>query len=606
MTVKTLTYTNKTAFLRFFLLVFFSLVCCYFASGIAIFDAQPNRGLSLNEFIIFAAILAVTGFAYFFIEYKRKGIIHNYYLLGGLGVLFIVNTITTLVFKSPHNFSLVTPLGDTVEGVFEIDITQKIIYLARFFAVLLMSYLTIVVYPQKIKTDKGIKLIAWMMILLAFILIFISYFTNFKDYISFFNKFAESINDDSFAISPLGLHKNTYGYLLVLAIFCALLLHVKEQKWYPYLFVGIIYLHLIFSFCKAGILIATVGVLAYLTARFFLSLKEHKKMNLITLGCFAGLFVLVFALYLIGNQMAETTILNKLSTGINNILFKRNSTITTRSYIWNNAINIAKSTSLVFGCGFGLFGDLLFAYNTASDTTRWINSTHQAHNAWLQYLGNGGIITLVIAAAIIGIFVYACIKIMKNHKSLAIWALILLTCSIGYSLVENYPLFLGTSSEMMCFNALLFIPVMQVYLRENKFIQINDEKEMMPSEPINRNCVFTFISPFVGALTAFGIAAAIKLNLLFLLFLLAPCVYLALILTIKKGDWKITLKQGLLLLITLVVAFVTCYFTFDALIMAIVVIIVVALNATVYAAFLPSLSQYYNSNELMNKINALV
>ena len=262
------------------------LVSFYYSSGLILFDSPVNRSFSLVELIAVTVILTVITSLYFYIEYREKGLVHNYYLLGALGLLFIVNTITTFFFKSPHEFDYVSPLGDPIHGTFTINIYDKVQYVFRFIGILLVSYLTIVVMPQKIKTDKGIKRIALLYVGVVLILIIISYITKFNDYVSFFNKFSESIDDDSFAIAPLGLHKNTYGYLIVLAIFSTLLVHLNDKKWYWLVLVGYLYLNLLFSLCKAGIVIATFGVLAYLISRFFL-----RKTSIDELPQFVNIFI---------------------------------------------------------------------------------------------------------------------------------------------------------------------------------------------------------------------------------------------------------------------------------------------------------------------------
>ena len=606
MKLKTLTFSKRTAFLRFFLLIAVFLVSFYYSSGLILFDSPVNRSFSLVELIAVTVILTVITSLYFYIEYREKGLVHNYYLLGALGLLFIVNTITTFFFKSPHEFDYVSPLGDPIHGTFTINIYDKVQYVFRFIGILLVSYLTIVVMPQKIKTDKGIKRIALLYVGVVLILIIISYITKFNDYVSFFNKFSESIDDDSFAIAPLGLHKNTYGYLIVLAIFSTLLVHLNDKKWYWLVLVGYLYLNLLFSLCKAGIVIATFGVLAYLISRFFLTYKEHKKMNYIVLAAFLGFALILFSLYLLGNRLGDSNLLHKISKGINNIFTERSSTITTRTYIWDNVNSIISSTSIVFGCGYGLFGDLLHAYNMSSDVTKWINNTHQAHNAWLQYLGNGGIITLLIALAVIGIYVYAIIKIMKNHKSLAIWSLILLVSSIAYSLVENYPLFLGSTTEMMYLNVLLFVPVMQKFIRENKFIKVNDEDEKVEVGQVERKSIYTFIAPIVGCISGIGIALAIKVHLLFLLFLTTIIIYYVIMLILNKKNWALIKKQSALLFATLLISFIGCFVLINSMIFAIAYAIAWTLIILFIAISLPCLSKIYYTEPLMNRLDNLI
>ena len=87
----------------------------------------------------------------------------------------------------------------------------------------------------------------------------------------------------------------------------------------------------------------------------------------------------------------------------------------------------------VTGVGNNIFNELLYNFNVL-DVGSYSNS---AHNAALELLGTGGLITLISALAILGMLIYLSIKYFKYNRSICFGSLLLITFSLMFGVLES-------------------------------------------------------------------------------------------------------------------------------------------------------------------------
>lgn len=464
---------NKT--LTVICLLFSFLFGLYLIADLFFFSPAHENNTPVIYFIGLGLFAVSTAGIFVFNNRGEEPIKENLYLGIGLSVLVLINMACVLAFKNHVEFSLTGIDGELYSGSYDVTAFDRAKYIFNFSIIALFLYLIFVYFPSLTKDDTMILLFVFLIIAVVATISIISYITEYKKYYYFIYHF-KTHGSYNFVMNPLGLHKNVYGFLLTLQIFCLLYLFNKYKKWYFLVIILHAYLNMIFTLCKAGLLISFAVVFVYLAYLYITTFNQNKKRSYIILGICGGL-VLTFGILFILSFALPNSFLGKAKDNIF-LMFKtgeKMNTISSRTLIWRNSFAILSSSvsnffnNYIFGCGNGTFGGLLKQYNLADPNVAWFNKTAQAHNTWIQYLGEGGVIRALSALTLMVYLVISNVKNWKINRDLSFYSFVIMTAALIYGMFENDPFIFAPSGEATALSFLIIVPI----IRQQKISQNN-------------------------------------------------------------------------------------------------------------------------------------
>ena len=350
-------------------ILFFVAICC---SGFSFI--QPFRIYMIGFFSIFLIFYNIKGHT-IFISLKQDTIIMLLFiLLMILGLRTSFNKIETLKYIYIYItgfLMLLMPLGD--------KFTSKVI--------------------------KGIevctKVIAISIIINAIIP------NLFRDYLPFLiadgsSRIATEINNHVY--SGLMGEKAEAAYIMIIGLIVLLSNCVRNNKingkdkiW--------LFIYLVALLLPAKRMLFAIGVLICVIFMLFWT-KGKKKFAIILGFCILGIILLMIA--------TKIPMLNTLISRF--ISYSNDSTGNGRIYLWEHAINMFYERKL-FGYGYGSFNDYASAKGVIlSASGTWIS---QAHNIYLQLLGEMGIIGFGLFSLLIINNIYTYLKLFIKRKNMS-------------------------------------------------------------------------------------------------------------------------------------------------------------------------------------------
>ena len=455
---------NKT--LTLICLLFSFLFGLYLVADLFFFSSTYTNNPPVVYFIGLGLFAISTTGVFFFNAQNEEGIKENLYFGIGLSALVLINMVCVLTFKKHIEFSLIGIDGEAYSGSYDVTAFDRVKYIFNFSAIALFLYFLFIYFPSLTKDDTMMLLFVLLIIGVVATITLISYITEYRKYYAFVYHF-KTHGSYNFVLNPLGLHKNVYGFLLTLQIFSLLYLFNKYKKWYILLIILHAYLNMVFTLCKAGLIISFAVVLAYLVYLYISTFNVNKKRSYIILGICGGL-VLTLGVLTILSFALPNSFIGKAKDNIY-LMFKmgeKMNTVSSRTLIWRNSFAIIAShvnfffNNYIFGCGSGTFGGLLRQYNLADPNVAWFNNTAQAHNAWIQYLGEGGILKALYALALIVNLVICNVRNWKINRDLAFYSFVILTAALVYGMFENEPFIFSGSGEATSLSFLVIVPIM--------------------------------------------------------------------------------------------------------------------------------------------------
>lgn len=405
---------------------------------------------------------------------------HFYPLLMCLGAFFILDIVMTCLMKSPQDLTVLGLHGEYWDVHFEISNVFRFESIVKFFAILSMGYLAVVLLPQLIDVDSKLVLILYFVVALALVFTLYSLFSEFNSYVEFVKCFINRDQQGMFLASPKSLfpNKNNFALLLFIEIIACLLLHHYRRHWWFYLLIGVAFIITCFTICKSVIIFDVVLVLGYLIYRFIDTYKDHKKRNLITLSSCLGVVLIALAIILIVPTFRDNLFELFFSIG--------GRTIELRKYNWSNANQVLGVSGYFTGRGYGVFDEFVKVYNY-SDPGGGEGYTINSHNGYLELIGSGGVLFLLLALAIEGYLVYKCIKHFKDERELCIFTLLLLVVLDIYMFLEAIEPVFSHDMNHYVLNVMLFVPVLSLdYKMEYQKVEV--------SKPSKNNVLLTLLS----------------------------------------------------------------------------------------------------------------
>lgn len=443
--------------------IYLSIICVIFASGfyaandVALFggsDEAIMSALPLWAFITLLSIFVLSISALIILISIRLKYRPSLPLLIGFSFLFIINLLTILLFKNGQTYVVDLVDGTTKSFIFNIGGWDYFFSAVKFLVVLSLAFILIDIVPKVFDGVQFASIASMITIAVAITLVFISYIVEGHIYIDIFSHLN---HEEIYQYAAKSIYLNGYGFLLFAGIIASLFLHHLDGKWYWYLITGFLYCNMLFAIAKLAIFCGFVLICAYLIMRFIFTYKDHRKRNLITLGIFAGLFICVVIAIFIAESITGKVFSFIQSLFLSSDLDNKGvSTLSTRQVIWHNAWCILNSTNYVFGVGYNVFGLLLKQYNSCN----YNDSTPFAHNAYLELLGNGGIILLLAFVALLAYLVYVLIKEYKTNKQFVVFEFILLSVFLFYMCFESNNIVFASNLDYSFITILFFVPTM--------------------------------------------------------------------------------------------------------------------------------------------------
>lgn len=448
---------NKLDVINYLLILLTGVFGFFLANGQFIFASDHNTPFVLWHVVLTLSLLVATLGALIAINIIKKRYRPNYVLIGILGVLFLSNMLTILLFKNPVNYNYTGIDGEACSFTFELSDFSKFSYIMQFFGFISVVLLLLDIVHQVVDGQRFVKHICYLALIVIPIFIIYSYIKEFSSYI---NLFKGLFNGDAYAyaVASAFKSKNNYAYILNIGIIASILLHHSNKKRYWFIVMAFLYINLCFTLSKLMIAVDFILINAYLLYHFFLSYKENKKRNIIALCSVVGAYLLVFIILLI--ILAAT---GKLASFFEIITStKGQDTLETRKWIWDKSGLVLSHFNYFTGAGFNLYGDLLFNYNINDWATRAINETRSAHNGFIQLIGDGGILMLLAFLFISIILVITAVKNYKNNKEVVTISLFIFLVTLVCMIFESCELILPRSIEYGTISAMVFIPILAI------------------------------------------------------------------------------------------------------------------------------------------------
>ena len=380
---------------------------------------------------------------YLYLEVYRSKDKYNLYIASAFLVLILLNIITIAVQPSVVSENVIIRyreanpelIGTTTQAIINISNVHKFIFIAELTGTAIFIYIGLFVFPRRFTSLSFIKYLGYALFVFLLVLIVYGYIADFDKYVAFFKHILniDRTDPDIYhkTVVSFILHRNAYGMCMMLGIIFAFINHSIEKKWFYYLFAAFFFINMIFSLCKTGLLISALLIAIYVVYRLVVTLKEHKKRNLIILIILGGI-----ALILIGtiglSYLTKGKVFGFIYDAIKGITGGGQS-LDFRSYIWDNTFQLLRNGKWVIGRGFGLINLMLQPMNIASHSEK----VFPTHSAYLGLIAEGGILFLLAYIALLGYSGHIAFKCYKKNPGLTITMSLGVLAFVLYSFIET-------------------------------------------------------------------------------------------------------------------------------------------------------------------------
>ena len=428
----------------------------YMSNGVFAFGGN-NRLLSVSETIIASSLLLLAFAGLIIINIMRNKYRPNWLLIGILGCLFIMNMINILCFRSGTTFTFTGVDNEVHTFAFELSGAEKFTTIMAFLATMSCALLVLDICYQVVDFKQFIKIVCFTAIASCVVLIIISYFMQGYKYFIFYKHLFDSELYHC-SIQSIFATKNAYAAVLMIGLLAGIILHSQYRKWWYLAISGYMFINIVHTISKAMIIMAIFIIAAYLIFLFITTYKEHKNMNLVALAAIGGAILTAdLGLFIF---LAATGHINGFFRTI--FYSKGVDTFQTRIYIWEKVIDIVSKFNWVTGCGHILFSNVLHQYNVLDTGTGEVVARYSAHSGYLQYIGEGGIIYLLVVLALIAFVIYLAIKNYKKDKPAMFISLITMVAYMAFMFIESGSIFIASGMEFGVVSMLTISPILFV------------------------------------------------------------------------------------------------------------------------------------------------
>ncbi len=245
--------------------------------------------------------------------------------------------------------------------------------------------------------------------------------------------------------------KNIFARFLMVGVFAELYLVYVDRHYFRYLVAAYLCASILFTADKTIIVILFFLIPMFLVFQGVTLWKERRKTAIAHLSVL-GVFLLgILLLFVIPKQS-----LGPLQRLVDLIVSGAHGggTVEARKVIWDHCLEIWKDSpvSIVFGRGSYAYSYLI---NNAMDfVTEGIGTSH---NVWIEALGRGGILRLLVSVYFLGGFIFILVRNALKKRKDAYLALIFLACMLFHSMLE-VSWMMDMMAESICLTFLLVIP----------------------------------------------------------------------------------------------------------------------------------------------------
>ena len=394
---------------------------------------------------------------YFYLQIKKGNIKND--IITWLFVFFAVTSVVGVLVQ-PSHFSIeevarhVTDFsheffpgvenGDVVIVTREISTSHYLFFTFASLIITTIFYIIFMLLSKRVKDMWFVCFCGLCIFIFMLVLVMYSYITEGEKYIPFLKALFSGDTDGVYAnsMSSFVAQRVPYGVCMMLGFIFAIIVHAITHKWYWYLVMFFFLGNMVFSYCKTSIALSILTLALYLVVRLFATYKEHKKRNKILAISYTSLvgigLVLVFASYLSKGKFISV-IYKTIES------FTDNTTITTRSYIWDNTFNLLRNGWWLLGRGFGTYNYMLYPMNLLNGDD--VCPSHSTYNAVLGANGVFALFGFIALYAYYGYMFYKCLKVDKYRTielSSGVFAFTLYSFTEGVNYliaVSMFPLF---------------------------------------------------------------------------------------------------------------------------------------------------------------------
>jgi len=425
-----------------FLLIGFIPFAIFLVFGQQLMQTQvpEDVGLPVAAIVICFVICFVSWWIYLHLERKEGNFKVNWVFIV-LICLALLNVIVICAQPSTLKLTVINRTGanvfypatseNTAETVFvNLSGTHKLFFSFDIIAIIEFIYICAFVFPKRFASLSFVKILGYVIFAGVLFLSVYSFITEANLYKGFFQALFSGNTSEliNYAVKSCIIHRNAYGMFLLMGIIFALINHSFNKKWYNYLIIAYCYINMIFTLCKTSLLISALITIIYVYFRLIIDYKNNSKRNLtliITYSSLIGIAVLAVGASLVSKGKVLGFIYNLTQS-------EGPSSLTLRSYIWDNTYSLLGNGNWLAGRGFGIINTILYPMNKVNG-----DAVFPTHNSFLNMLAEGGILYLLMFLMLVAYSTYIIFKSYKKNPNLVFALALGAFAFLFYSFIET-------------------------------------------------------------------------------------------------------------------------------------------------------------------------
>lgn len=342
-----------------------------------------------------------------------------------LSIIFIVTIVNLFLLKNDYTY-VVTKNDHTYEFIYHTEPFNYFWYPTKMLVALIIAFLIMDFMPKIMPGNRFIYMMCIVMLCIGTGAIIYSVLIE-KDIYMFFLKDFDATQIYKYATRSFFANKNSYGIVLFSCIAVCLYMQLRKDRLYWYIPAFIFYVFLIFSVCKTGIIFATVLIAMDIISRIAITYNKHVIRNTVYVSLLVSTAVVLTVFYFTNESV------NRAFKDVFK-LFMDNKTFTGRITVWSLAIDVISKNNFITGVGVGFFNEIMTHFNT---NPYIIPVPDLVESSYIEMLGEGGIIMLLIFFIFLALIVINASKLFKKNKHVAMFSLVFLITMLGYSVFEG-------------------------------------------------------------------------------------------------------------------------------------------------------------------------
>ena len=478
------------------------ILTCTITENLMHMTSSPKAGFNYSGLIIISIACIACLFMFYFASHKENRVKVDWILLPGIIIVGIC-----LLVGIWANKGMTIPFEN---GTGEIEVSFSFYERLRatiiLFIFLALMYAMLFVSRTNGFRNRVIIFVALVGISAALISLTYSLIAENAKYAAIFKE------DYDFSIEIYSFYgnKNYYGGVLFIGFLSCIISNYYKPRFYKYLLMLIFSLALMASAAMLPTLIAIGGLIIYLfeeIARF--SFKKRWICMLFALITLLSLLALIIVFYY--GVSHEWKGFNGLDQYLSEVFHKKNfSTLSGRIKIWKKILPYCFDSTFhtIFGHGFMISEKTILGI-TAAMANGSSGGVRTTHNGYLQVAFEYGVIGIVVHIALIGFFLYSCVRMLMEKKFHFVFVYLFVgLCAATYNFCESSSYFDAGTKELFM-TQLFAVPVMveakmvsnRKKIEEIHSIEVNEEP--INAISLGRGAALIIISALVAVCLTF-------------------------------------------------------------------------------------------------------